>query len=114
MEDDIRDILQNLLDNKCSIEEAEKFLKANLVENVGNLAKLDIFRKTRTGVPEVIYAEKKDSQLLLDIISTFLEKKSYAVVSRFSEAQKKLIQEEFKSNNSLDIEINQLGKIIII
>lgn len=114
MDDDIRDILQNLLDNKCSIEEAEKFLKANLVENVGNLAKLDIFRKTRTGVPEVIYAEKKDSQLLLDIISTFLEKKSYAVVSRFSEAQKKLIQEEFKSNNSLDIEINQLGKIIII
>ena len=68
----IRDILKELLEKKCTIEEAEKLLKANLIEDVGSLAKLDIFRKTRTGVPEVIYAEKKDTQLLIDIISTFI------------------------------------------
>ncbi len=59
--DNIKEILKQLIENKLSIEDAEKFLKANLVEQVGDLAKLDIFRKLRTGVPEVIYAEKKNA-----------------------------------------------------
>ena len=42
--DEIRDILNKLLDKKCSIEEAEKMLKANTIEEVGDLAKLDVFR----------------------------------------------------------------------
>jgi NCAIR mutase (PurE)-related protein len=110
----IRDILKELLEKKCSIEEAEKLLKANLVENVGDLAKLDIFRKIRTGVPEVIYAEKKDPQLLIDIIIPFLRNKSFAIVSRFNEEQKEKIQNSFESNKNIDIEINRLGKIIVI
>ena len=47
---DINEILKQLLEKKCSIEEAEKLLRANLIEEVGDVAKLDIFRKTRTGI----------------------------------------------------------------
>lgn len=112
--DDINDILKQLLDKKISIEEASRCLKANLIEEVGDLAKLDIFRKTRTGVPEVIYAQSKPSQMLLDIIKAFLKSKKFAIVSRYNDEQNDLIIKNFQDNSDYDLEINDLGKIIIV
>ena len=89
-------------------------MRANLIEQVGDVAKLDIFRKTRTGVPEVIYAQNKDSQILTDIINSFLQNKKFAIISRYTKEQKDFILEYYKGNNKLDIEINNLGKVIII
>ena len=111
---DIKDILKQLLENKCSIEEAERLLKANLIEEVGDLAKLDIFRKTRTGIPEVILAEKKDSQMIIEIMDRFIKTKKFAIISRYTEKQKKIILNTFENEDKYDIETNNLGKIIII
>jgi len=66
--DDLRNILKLLTEKKITIEEAEKFLKANMIQEVGDLAKLDILRKVRTGIPEVIYAHKKSNEVIIDII----------------------------------------------
>ena len=99
---------------ECSIEEAEKLLKANLIEEVGDLAKLDIFRKVRTGVVEVIYAENKTPQMVLDITNSFLDSKNYAIISRYTAEQKILLNEQFKNEQDLSIKTNQLAKIIII
>ncbi len=112
--DEIREILNNLIKNKISIEDAEILLKANLIENVGDLAQLDIFRKTRTGTPEVIFSQNKDNKMLIDIINTFLESKKFAIISRYSKVQKELIKDSFRKNDSFILEINDLGKIIII
>ena len=98
---------------ECSIEDAEKLLKANLIEEVGDLAKLDIFRKIRTGVVEVIYAENKTPQMVLDITNSFLDTKNYAIISRYTAEQEILLNEQFK-NEVLSIKTNQLAKIIII
>lgn len=111
---EIKDILQKLLDEKITLNEAEKLLKANLIEEVGDVAKLDIFRKTRTGTPEVIFAQNKDPQILIDIISGFLKSKKFAIISRYNKEQKKKIFENFSSNKDYVIEVNDLGKIIVI
>jgi len=111
---EIKDILQKLLEKKITLDDAEKLLKANLVEEVGDIAKLDIFRKTRTGIPEVIFAQNKDPQVLIDIISGFLESKKFAIISRYQQAQKNLILEKFGRNKNHTIEVNELGKIIVI
>lgn len=111
---EIKDILKNLLENKISLEDAEKLLKVNIVEEIGELAKLDIFRKTRTGTPEVIFAQNKDPQILMDIISGFLKKKKFAIISRFTEVQKNLISENLGNDEDYIIDINSLGKIIVI
>jgi len=111
---EIKDILKNLLENKISLEDAEILLKVNIVEEIGEVAKLDIFRKTRTGTPEVIYAQNKDPQILLDIILGFLKIKKFAIISRFTEEQKKLIYENLGSNSDYIIDVNNLGKIIIV
>ncbi len=111
---EIQEILQKLLENKISREEAEKLLKANLIEEVGDVAKLDVFRKTRTGIPEVIFAKNKDPQILIGIISGFLKSKKFAIISRYNEEQRTIILENFSKNISYVIEINDLGKIIVI
>ncbi len=112
--ENIREILNRLLEKKCSIEDAEKLLKANLIEEVGDLAKLDVFRKMRTGIVEVIYAENKSADMILKIITSFLESSKYAIVSRFTEIQQKAIINKFGSNSEISIEYNELAKIMII
>ena len=111
---EIKDILQKLIEKKISLDDAEKLLKANLVEEVGDIAKLDILRKTRTGIPEVVFAQNKDPQILLDITSGFLKKNKFAIISRYNKEQKTVILEKFSNNDDFIIDINELGKIIVI
>jgi NCAIR mutase (PurE)-related protein len=111
---EIKNILLKLLENEISLEDAEKLLKANLIEEVGDLAKLDVFRKTRTGIPEVIFAQNKTPQMVIDIISQFLKSKKYAIISRYSEKQEKLILEHFENTKEILIEKYNLGKIMVV
>ena len=111
---EIKEILGKLLEKKISLEDAEKLLKANLIKEVGDFAKLDIFRKTRTGTPEVILAKNKDPRILIDIISGFLKSKKFAIISRYNEEQRDLILENFGNHRDYVIDKNNLGKIIII
>ncbi len=111
---EIKDILDKLLEKEISLEDAEKLLKANLIEEVGDFAKLDIFRKTRTGTPEVIFASNKDPQILIDIIYGFLKTKKFAIVSRCTEEQKDLIIETFSKHRDYVVNKNELAKIIIV
>jgi NCAIR mutase (PurE)-related protein len=111
---EIKDILNQLIGRKISIEEAEKLLKANLIDEIGDLAKLDVSRKIRTGVPEVVYAHNKESQMLIDIINGFLKRNRFAIISRYNEDQKRIIVDSFDTNEDYSIEFNELGKIIVI
>ena len=111
---DIKEILTKLLKEEMSIEEAERLLRANHVEEVGDLAKLDIFRKTRTGTPEVIFAQNKEPQIVIEISKKFLQSKQFAIISRYNEDQKILIENIFGGDENYDININELGKILVI
>lgn len=110
----IREILNRLLEKECSIEDAEKLLKANIIEEVGELAKLDILRKMRTGIIEVIFAENKTPEMIIEIIKSFLKTKKFSIVSRYTAEQKEAIYNEFSRNDELSIEINDLAKMITI
>ncbi len=111
---EIKDILKNLIEKKITLEEAEILLKANLIEQVGDLAKLDICRKVRTGAPEVIFAQNKNLQMLAGIISGFLKNNKYAIISRYNEEQKSYILENYNNSDTYSVDINDLGRIIVI
>ena len=111
--DEFKEILRKCQEKEISIEEAEKLLRADMIERVGDLAQLDIFRKARTGVPEVIYAQNKDPQMVIEIINSFIKKNEFAIISRFTQEQLVLITKNFESKD-YDIEVNELGKIITI
>lgn len=112
--DDIREILNRLLKKECSIEDAEKLLKATTIEEVGEFAKLDLFRKHRTGILEVIYAENKTPKVMLEIIHSFIQKNKFAIISRYTEEQKTLILNEFENINEFEVVSHELAKIIIL
>jgi NCAIR mutase (PurE)-related protein len=112
--ENIRDILNKLLDKSCSIKEAEQLLKANIIEEVGDLAKLDVFRKQRTGIVEVIYAANKPPKMVQEIVNSFLKRNKFAIVSRYTAEQKVLLVKQFEVNEQYKLVLNELAKIIII
>jgi len=112
--ENIRDVLNKLMEKKCTLEEAELLLKANLIEEVGDLAKLDVFRKLRTGIVEVIFAENKAPQAIIEIIKTFLKRNKFAIVSRYKEDQLQLIEKAYLKDTEYEMDINPQAKTIII
>ncbi len=83
----MRDILEKLSKGEISVDEAEKALKINVIENVADVARLDIGRSIRRGIPEIIFAEGKSSEDLLAISARMLEKNGRAILSRVSDQQ---------------------------
>ncbi len=56
---DVREVLELYREGKIGVEEAEKALRTDYVETLGNEVNLDLGRQARKGVPEVVYARTK-------------------------------------------------------
>ena len=79
---DLEQILKSLQKGKISVSKAEKLLSLHSIEKIENIAQIDIGRKNRKGIPEVIFAERKQLPDLKKIIKTVLLKNNHVVVSR--------------------------------
>ncbi len=80
------DVLERLKRGDIGVEEAERLLKLDYVEMIGNHTVFDLSRESRSGVPEVIYAEGKTPVKVGQIVEAVVAKKSMVTVSRASEA----------------------------
>lgn len=83
----MRDILEKVRRGEISVDDAERALKINAIENVANIARLDVGRAVRRGVPEIIFAEGKSTEDLIRICARMIENSGRAIVSRVSEEQ---------------------------
>ncbi len=66
---EIKEILEQLKENKLSIEQAEKELQKNQYEDLG-FAKIDHNRKERVGKGEVVFCQNKPDEFLSKIYHT--------------------------------------------
>lgn len=57
---EIHNILESLKAGKISTKQAKKFLSLYSIEEVEGIAKIDINRRMRKGIPEIIFAETKE------------------------------------------------------
>ena len=57
---EINEILESVKSGKISTSNAKKLLTLYSIEEVEGIAKIDINRRKRRGVPEVIFAETKE------------------------------------------------------
>jgi len=78
----LEQILKSLQKGKISVSKAEKLLSLHSIEKIENIAQIDIGRKNRKGIPEVIFAERKQLLDLKKIIKKVLTKQNQVVVSR--------------------------------
>ncbi|MBM4465373.1 MAG: nickel pincer cofactor biosynthesis protein LarB [Chloroflexi bacterium] len=106
----MREILEKLRDGEVSIEEAERLLRLNAVEEIEDAA-LDIQRESRIGVPEIILGEKKTPAQLVEIVSTFLAGEGRAIVTRASEGQIYAVEEAL--SDKCDLRVDKKASIIV-
>ncbi|MDE1727813.1 MAG: nickel pincer cofactor biosynthesis protein LarB [Thaumarchaeota archaeon] len=99
---DLTEILQSLDLGKINVSQAKKLLSLYSVEKIEDFAKIDISRKLRRGIPEVIFAEKKELVDIKKIILTTTSKSDSVLVSRISKDHYKKIL-TFSRKNKLKI-----------
>jgi NCAIR mutase (PurE)-related protein len=84
-------VLEELARGEIDIDEALKRIKSESFLAVGDVAKLDISRADRVGIPEAILAEGKDKADLLAISLAHLQATGSAVITRVSTEQLQLL-----------------------
>jgi len=90
---DLTEILETLSQGKISVAKAQKLLSLYSIEKIEEFAKIDTGRKIRNGVPEVIFAEKKQISEIKKIIIKVLAKTDLVLVSRIQKNHfEKIIQ----------------------
>lgn len=79
---ELNEILESLKSGKVNVPEAKKLLALHSIEKIENFARIDIGRKNRRGIPEVVFAEKKQYSEIEKIIRKTLSRSDSVVVSR--------------------------------
>jgi NCAIR mutase (PurE)-related protein len=103
---DLTEILESLDLGKISVPKAKKLLSLYSIEKIEDFAKIDISRKLRRGIPEVIFAEKKEFLDLKKIILTTISKSDSVLVSRINkDSYKKILS--FSRRHNLKIQIGK-------
>lgn len=79
---ELAEILKSLELGKISINKAKKLLSLYSIEKIEDFAKFDVGRKLRRGIPEVIFAEKKQPEVLKKIVQGATSRSDCILISR--------------------------------
>ena len=79
---EIHKILESLKEGKISVNNAKKLLSLYSIEEVEGFAKIDVNRRNRRGIPEVVFAETKELDEIKKIAKKTLEKTNSVIISR--------------------------------
>jgi hypothetical protein len=81
---DIREILREYSEGKLEIDEAERLLRLDFLERIGDHTLFDHARSARRGIPEIIFGESKDPLVLSEIVEKVMETRDVLIISRAS------------------------------
>jgi len=79
---EIQEILESLKARKITVNNAKKLLSLYSIEEIEGFVKIDINRRKRRGIPEVVFAETKELDEIKKIIKKTLEKTNSVIISR--------------------------------
>ena len=105
---EIKEILENLKENKLSIEQAEKEIKNNQYEDLG-FAKIDHNRKERIGAAEVIFCQNKPDEFLSKIYNSIYKEDGEVLGTRASKEQYELVKKDIPN-----VEYDNISRILKI
>jgi NCAIR mutase (PurE)-related protein len=83
----IRELLERFRDGEIGLDEALQRIRQLNVERVGEVAKIDICREDRIGVPEAVLAEGKAVEDLVSIAQAHLQASGRVIITRVSQEQ---------------------------
>ena len=111
----MKDILQKLQSGELSVENAEKMLRNEHIQELEDFAKMDIHREIRTGIPEAVFAEGKDDSELVKIIKSCAANGGI-IVTRLTNKRYEDIKDELSVliKDGFKIDFNQKARTLII
>jgi pyridinium-3,5-biscarboxylic acid mononucleotide synthase len=92
MQESLRDLLKSFGQGVISLDETLGRIKILNYRAVGEVAKLDVCRADRIGIPEAILAEGKDKNDLLDISLAHLAETGSVIITRVSVPQLEVLR----------------------
>ncbi len=109
---ELRDILEKVASGDYTVKEAETKLRIFNIIEVARMAKLDVQRESRKGIPEVIFAKNKSISDLLEIIKVGMKEKNLLILSQLSEEKAQKIRET--CGDKFVFELSSAGEIATI
>jgi hypothetical protein len=84
---DLHTILDRFANGSFSLSDVEKEISIHAIEKIGDIAKLDVNREMRKGMPEIIFAENKEYKDVIRIALAAIRRNGQAVVSRIRKGE---------------------------
>lgn len=111
MNNDIKQLLQDVKAGVISIDDAVLQLKKAPFEDIG-FAKVDLHRKVRQGAAEVIYGAGKTSEQIISIVKKLTESgESTVLITRIDESKASAIQKELPMEYHKEAGIGTVGPV---
>jgi hypothetical protein len=79
---ELREILDKFARGAISAEQAQREISIHSIEHVEGIAKLDVGRERRRGLPEIVFAERKEYADTIRIAEAAVKRNGQVVVSR--------------------------------
>lgn len=100
---EVRELLEQLKRGECSVDDAEKKLRLFNILEIARLAKLDINREARKGIPEVVWARHKTVGDLVQIVEHAAKVMPSILISHLSKDQEINLRKHLEKNVVLDV-----------
>jgi len=113
VQENLRELLESFGRGEVDLEEALCRIKGRSFLAVGDVAKLDICRAERIGIPEAILAEGKDKADLLAISLAHLQATGSVIITRVSAEQREVFQSA-KLPEGCEMEHNIRARTVVI
>jgi hypothetical protein len=108
----LREVLEKLVKGQISLNEAEKLLRIFAIEEIGNLARIDVSREFRKGIPEVILAEGKKPENVVEMALRMLNQNGRAIISRAGKEHIDTIRKATPDDAFLQVD-DKVGVVVI-
>lgn len=110
---DLSDTLKKFKNGEISLNEAERHVKLASYQDLSNIAKVDIHRAKRTGIPEAIIADCKTCDDVVSIARVQLKNEGRSIITRTSDenyASLRVLAEEM----GIDIRWSQRARVAVL
>ncbi len=110
---ELSDVLRKFKNSEISLEEAERQLRITNFELISDMAKIDVHRAKRVGVPEAVIADCKTSDEVVSIARALLKNEGRAIITRVKEEDYPALK-SLASECGAKIRLEKRAKIIVI
>lgn len=74
--------MEKFASGSLTLSEVEKQIALHAVEKIGDMAKLDVGREIRKGLPEIVFAENKEHDDIIKIALAAVKRNGQVIISR--------------------------------